>query len=82
MRFRSLSEAVRYNLDNVLTTLDAPGQVITQGMVSQAASETYSNASDNIFRWGESTWGINQITGDAFPFSNSTNTGTSGSGGG
>lgn len=68
MRFRGLYEIVQHVTDEFITRQELADQP-TSSLLGRESSESYSSASDNIFRWGESTWGTSSITGDDFPHS-------------
>lgn len=68
-RFRSLSEAVRYHVENVINVSDISQALPMSVHAGQARTldEGSGYATNNVMRWGTSTFGVEPATGYLFP---------------
>jgi hypothetical protein len=68
-RFRSLSEAVRHHVENVINVNDMPQALPLSVHSGQARilDERGGFAINNVMRWGDSTFGVEPATGYLFP---------------
>ncbi|MBS1722322.1 MAG: hypothetical protein JSS66_04860 [Armatimonadetes bacterium] len=68
-RFRSLSEAVRYHVEQVVNVTDVPQSLVLSVETNQAKllDEGGSRSDSIVLRWGSSTWGVEAVTGYSFP---------------
>lgn len=67
-KFRSLSEAIRFQILQVSPPIEVPitsPLSVQLGAAVPLASEF--TLQDNVFRWGFSTWGVEDITTDYSP---------------
>lgn len=79
-RFRSLSEAVRYHVENVVSVSDV-SQALPISLNSGQArmlDEGSGYSANSVMRWGTSTFGVEPATGYLFPGQLSTSKGSGG----
>lgn len=75
-RFRSLSEAVRHHVENVINVNDI-SQALPMSVNSGQArvlDENSGYSQNSVIRWGTSTFGVEPVTGYLFPGQLSTST--------
>lgn len=79
-RFRSLSEAVRYHVDHVLVVheISQTLPLSVQSGQGRQFDEDAGRSASVVLRWGNSTWGVEPVTGYAFPGQKSTTTNSNG----
>jgi len=68
-RFRSLSEAVRYHVENVINVSDISQALPMSVHAGQAKilDEGSGYSANSVMRWGTSTFGVEPVTGYLFP---------------
>lgn len=68
-RFRTLSEAVRYHVEQLASVTEIPSTLpLSVQAGRKSAFDDDSGRPDSIvLRWGVSTWGVEPATGYLFP---------------
>lgn len=66
-RFRTLSDAVKFQVEQSAPKSEFPLSSPLSSALGQGVPAAKTVQSTNVFRWGESTWGVDTVGPYAFP---------------